>query len=282
MKHLLSKDLGIIFLLTTIYIVVVSLPNFHYQYPLDLIFFVFSFLFTGYSLVSLIRPEKSYTEILRKPVLILEFSVLMTLAVSVLLRFSYLGLHLRTLVMVLSIIIMVFSISAYIRRINYFKTHDRRVITAEPKKPAAPKKPSAPIKTEPIKTPTPKTIQRNRLMFNIDIILIEVLSILVLLSYFIKTFNSSILHFYIGLIYMLFLSGYTFCYVIFPSKDELSMRIRLLLSAGLSFPITSLIGLPLYFTSYGISTSSILFPITILTMIFGVFAYSRRLKAVNL
>jgi len=287
MKHLLSKDLGIIFLLTTIYVIVVSFPNFHYQYPLDLIFFLLSFLFTGYSLIALIRPEESYREILRKPVLILEFSVLLTLAVSVLIRFSYLGLHIRTLVMVLAILIMAFSISAYIRRINYFKTHDRLEITTRPKKSEPSKKSEPPIQQPSIKTESEKSLNRkqlrnNRLIFNIDIVLIEILSVFVLLSYFIKILNSSVLHFYLGLLYMLFLSGYTIGYIILPSKDELSTKMRILISIGISFPITSIVGLPLYSTSYGLSTSSILFPMTILTMIFGVFAYKRKLNALRI
>jgi uncharacterized membrane protein len=280
MKHLLSKDLGIIFLLTTIYVIVVSFPNFHYQYPLDLIFFLISFLFTGYSLIALIRPEESYREILRKPVLILEFSVLITLAVSVLIKFSYLGLHIRTLVMVLAILIMTFSIAAYIRRINYFKTHDRLKI-AHPKKSEPPMQ-QPPIKSESPKSPNQKQLQNNRLIFNIDILGIEILCVFVLLSYFIKILNSSVLHFYLGLLFMLFLSGYTIGYIIFPRKDELSTRIRILISIGISFPITSIVGLPLYYTSYGLSTSTILFPLTILTMIFGVFAYKRKLIALRI
>ena len=281
MKHLLSKDLGIIFLLTTVYVIVVSFPNFHYQYPLDLIFFLISFLFTGYSLVALIRPEESHRKILRKPVLILEFSVLLTLAVSVIIRFSYLGLHIRTLVMIMAILIMIFSISAYIRRINYFKTHDTLKIVPLPKKSQPPiQKPS--IKSESPISPNQKQLQNKRLIFNIDIIMIEILGVFVLLSYFIKILNSSVLHFYLGLLFMLFLSGYTLGYIILPRKDELSTRMRILISVGISFPITSIVGLPLYYTSYGLSSSSILFSLTILTMIFGVFAYKRKLNALNI
>jgi hypothetical protein len=101
MKRLYSKDLGIIFLLTAVYIILTSFPNFNEKYLMDTVFFVLFFLFTGYSLIALIRPKEDYKDILRKPVLLLEFSVLLTLAVSIILRFSYLGLKLRYLVMVL-------------------------------------------------------------------------------------------------------------------------------------------------------------------------------------
>ncbi|UTB33036.1 MAG: DUF1616 domain-containing protein [Methanobacterium sp. ERen5] len=120
MKRLYSKDLGIIFLLTAVYIILISFPNFGGKYILDMVFFALFFLFTGYSLIALIRPEEDYKDILSKPVLLLEFSVLLTLAVSIILMFSYLGPKIRSLVMVLSVIIMVMSISAYIRRINHY------------------------------------------------------------------------------------------------------------------------------------------------------------------
>ena len=139
MKRLLSKDLGLIFLLTTTYIILVSFPNLNYgKYFLDLGFLVLLFLFTGYSLISLLRPEENYSNILKKPVLILEFSVLLILTISLILKFSYLGLNLRLLVMVLAAVTMILSILAYIRRINYFKSNDYR----------PPQKPVKEIKTE--------------------------------------------------------------------------------------------------------------------------------------
>jgi uncharacterized membrane protein len=265
MKHLVSKDLGIIFLLTTIYIIIISFPNFNFKYQLDLIFFIFSFLFTGYSIISLLRPEEDYRDILHKPVLILEFSVLLSLAVSVLLRFSSLGLHLKSLVMVLSIIIMVLSVSAYIRRINYFKSHEKKVRTPKPQKKSFPKQKIA-----------------SKRFWYYDIILIDVLSVFVLISYFISVLNLSIIHNTVGLLYMLFLSGYMLVYIIIPIKNDVDTKIRIGLSFGFSLPITSLIGLPLHFTKYGISTSNILFLLAILTLILSMFAYIRRSNADNL
>ncbi len=139
MKRLLSKDLGLIFLLTTTYIILVSFPNLNYgKYFLDLGFLILLLLFTGYSLISLLRPEENYSNILKKPVLILEFSVLLILTISLILKFSYLGLNLRLLVMVLAAVTMILSILAYIRRINYFKSNDYR----------PPQKPVKEIKTE--------------------------------------------------------------------------------------------------------------------------------------
>jgi len=130
MKHLLSKDLGLIFLLTTIYIIIISFPHLIYNKSfLELGFLILLFLFAGYSLISLLRPEENYHNILHKPVLILEFSVLMILAVSIILKFSSLGLHLMILVSVMSIITMVFTISAYVRRIGYYNSNGKNIIS---------------------------------------------------------------------------------------------------------------------------------------------------------
>jgi len=69
----------------------------------------------------LLRPEENYNDILKKPILILEFSVLLFISLSVILKFSSLGLHLKSLTLFLSLITMFLTIAAYIRRTNYFK-----------------------------------------------------------------------------------------------------------------------------------------------------------------
>jgi uncharacterized membrane protein len=122
MKMLKSKDLMLIFILTSFYILVISFPNLNYNKSfLDIIFIILLFLFSGYSLLALLRPEENYVDILKKPVLILEFSVLLIISFSIILKFTALGLQLRYLTLVLSVITMFLTISAYIRRISYGK-----------------------------------------------------------------------------------------------------------------------------------------------------------------
>lgn len=291
MKHLLSKDLGIIFLLNTIYVLVVSFPNFHYSNHLSMIFFVASFLFSGYTLVALLRPEENYKDLLKKPVLILEFSVLITLIISVLFKFTYLGLHLKNLVLVLSVIIMILAISAYIRRINYFKAH-------EFKENSSPEK-MLDVSSEQVvqevqldenvlhskrqaKKSMPKTESSTPKRRNyLDLILIAFLSVFVIISYLIKPLNNYTFHYYLGFIYMLFLTGYPVTYIIFPIENELKLKIRLLLSVGISFPVTSIIGLPLYYSKYSFTAVSALLPLAVLTLVLIVFAYLRKANADN-
>jgi len=124
MKSFKSKDLMIIFLLSSIYIII-RLNPYHLVFNrsiLEYVSFILLILFLGYSLISLLRPEENYTDILKKPVGLLAFSALLIISVSVLLKFSSLGLHLKSLTLVLSIITMFLSLAAYIRRIRYFKS----------------------------------------------------------------------------------------------------------------------------------------------------------------
>lgn len=291
MKHLLSKDLGAIFLLTTIYVIVVSLPNFHYSNHLNIIFLVASFLFTGYSLVAFINPEKNSKKILKKPVLVLEFSLLITLIVSILLKFSFLGLHLNYLVLILSVIIMIISIFAYIKRINYFNAHEVVDTHSPPKKEVSSKDEEVektseeslqPEKPDPIIVENAKNeIKTEKLKRNVhlDLILVVILSAFVIVSYLIKPLYSNVVNYYLGLFYMVFLVGYPVTYILFPQKIELKLKIRLMISCGISFPVTSIIGLPLYYSKYSFTATSVLFPLAVLTLILSVLAYKRKIYA---
>ena len=119
MNSLKSKDLMSIFIMASIYILVISYQNLNFNKSiLEDIFLILLFLFSGYSLLSLLRPEESYIDIFKKPVLLLEFSILLILSISIILKFSVLGLNLKNLTIILAVITMFLSIMAYIRRIH--------------------------------------------------------------------------------------------------------------------------------------------------------------------
>jgi len=285
MKHLLSKDLKLIFLLSLIYIILISFPNLNFNKSfLELGFLVLSFLFAGYSLISLLRPEENYHEILNKPLLILEFSVLIILAVSVILKFS-LGLHVLILVTVMSIITMVLSLSAYIRRIGYYKPNGKKIVSHSPDEtPIQPEDATSPTEqktSQTIEKPTTKPDPKSKFSLFYDLILIDLLSIFAITTYFIHHLNINLLHDVIGIIYMVFIPGYMFMVILLPKKSSLGTIIRLGLSIGISLPITSLIGMVLYYTKYGISINSLLIPLAILTIILSIFAIRRRLRVYN-
>lgn len=285
MKHLLSKDLKLIFLLSLIYIILISFPNLNFNKSfLELGFLVLSFLFAGYSLISLLRPEENYHEILNKPLLILEFSVLIILAVSVILKFS-LGLHVLILVTVMSVITMVLSLSAYIRRIGYYRPNGKRIVSHSlDETPIQPEDATSPTEQKTSRTiakPTTKPGPKSRFSLFYDLILIDLLSIFAITTYFIHHLNINLFHSVIGIIYMVFIPGYMFMVILLPKKSSLGIIIRLGLSVGVTLPVTSLIGMVLYYTKYGISINSLLIPLAILTLILSVYAIKGRIKVYN-
>ena len=121
MRSLKSNDLVVFFLLTSLYILVMSYP-YHLNFNksiLEFVSIILLILFVGYPLISLLRPEENYTDILKKPFRLLGFNILLILIASIILRFSSLGLHLKPLTLFLSLITMMFALLAYIRRIGY-------------------------------------------------------------------------------------------------------------------------------------------------------------------
>ena len=127
MRSFKSKDLVMIFLLTSLYILVMSYP-YHLNFNrsiLEFVSIILLILFTGYPLISLLRPEENYIDILKKPIRLLGFNILLILSLSLILRFSSLGLHLKSLTLVLSLITMLLTEIAYVRRIRYNKSNEK-------------------------------------------------------------------------------------------------------------------------------------------------------------
>ena len=59
MSSLKSKDLMFIFIMASIYIIVISYLNLNFNKSiLENVFLILLFLFSGYSLISLLRPEE--------------------------------------------------------------------------------------------------------------------------------------------------------------------------------------------------------------------------------
>ena len=124
MRQIRSKDLGLIFLLTIIFITVTSYTKVDFtKYGLEVIFFILLSLFTGYAISALLKPGESFKSILNNPLLILEFAVLLNIIIGVSLKLSFLGFHLRFLILGLSITTILFTLAAYIRRNLYGKNH---------------------------------------------------------------------------------------------------------------------------------------------------------------
>ena len=171
--------------------------------------------------------------------------------------------------MVLAAITMILSILAYIRRINYFKSNDYM----------PPQKPVKEIKTEdkPVRTVEKPPIKSNRGSHK-DLLIIDIMTIFSLISFFIPLFNIGLLHNILGGFYMLLIPGYVVLTILVPENNDMGTLARLGIGAGLSLVITSLVGLTLYYTKYGISINSLLFSLSILTVILVIYAHIRRLR----
>lgn len=111
-----------------------------------------------------------------------------------------------------------------------------------------------------------------------DLIAIIALSILLILIIFF--FPENPIRVTIGLIFILFLPGYSLVSFLFPEKDIEDIE-RIALSFGLSIAIVPLIGLLLNYTPFGIRLSPVLFSISAFNILFASMAILRRRKSIE-
>ena len=82
----------------------------------------------------------------------------------------------------------------------------------------------------------------------------------------------------LGSLFVLFIPGHVAAEALFPRARELAAIERLALSVGLSLALVPLIGFLLSFTPWGVSLTSIMISLTILTMALALAAFERRFK----
>lgn len=107
-----------------------------------------------------------------------------------------------------------------------------------------------------------------------DLILINVLSVLLILVIFL--FPNSPVRILLGLPFVLFFTGYVSISALFPRKEELDIIERLAFGTGLSIAITSLIGLILNYTPFGIRVYSVMFSLFSFILLVSIAAIYRR------
>lgn len=108
-----------------------------------------------------------------------------------------------------------------------------------------------------------------------DIVLVNIIS--VLFVFVIAFFQNSVLRIILGLPFILFIPGYVLIRALFVGKKDLDWIERLILSLGLSIAVTSLIGLGLNYTSFGIKLYSVTFSLFSFTLLMsGVTVYRLR------
>lgn len=113
---------------------------------------------------------------------------------------------------------------------------------------------------------------------NIDLILILLITIFTVVSIFAPFLKDSFIRIILGILFVLFLPGYSLIAALFPKKDDLDSIERLALSFGLSIAITPLIGLILNYTPFGIRLEPIIISISAFTILMSIIALIRRSK----
>ena len=89
-----------------------------------------------------------------------------------------------------------------------------------------------------------------------------------------------------GVIFVLFLPGYTFTRALFQdnifkgsSKGDLEIIVQIVLSVGMSITLVSIVGLLLYYSPWGLDLAAIVFSLLVLTFVFSTVAVVREYNA---
>lgn len=85
-----------------------------------------------------------------------------------------------------------------------------------------------------------------------------------------------VIRYLLGFTFILFIPGYCFVEALFPKKGELDEIERFSLSIGLSLAISPLTALVLNFTPWGIQTIPVFISLSLVTLVFGLFAAWRK------
>ncbi|HEY0196510.1 MAG TPA: DUF1616 domain-containing protein, partial [Methanobacterium sp.] len=113
----------------------------------------------------------------------------------------------------------------------------------------------------------------------LDLVVVLLLTIICAIFVLEPILNQSIFNSAPGLFLMLFLPGYALIAAIYPKKDDLSSAARLVLSFGVSYFLTSVIGLALNYTQWGNSLNPILLVLTVFTLFSIGTAFLTRIRS---
>nr|WP_319374372.1 DUF1616 domain-containing protein [uncultured Methanobacterium sp.] len=255
MKGTSSKDLLLLFVLAIITAVFTSINPLN-SFIMNIFFFILIFILSGYSLMSVLYPEENYAGIIRKPLLLIELCVFLTVLISVILKYSTIGLQLRDLTLILALITVVLSITAHILRINYFK----------------------PGIEETIKPGIEETSTSLKKVLPMNLVTFIVLSILMIITVLVPPLNKTSLWMIPGSLFVCFIPGYLLLAVMFPKNDDLELIERIALGFGASLILTSLIGLAFNYTPWSIRLELILIVLAVFSIIFCLITFIRIKK----
>ena len=258
MKKAPSKDL-VLFLVLSILIVVFTSIKLIDNFIMDIILFILIFVSSGYSLIAVLYPEENHKGLLKKPLLFLELSVFLTVLVSVILKYSSLGLQFRDLILILSLTTIVLTITTYVLRTNQFKANLGEEKHAEP------------VTTSEMLTFTSK----GGLPY---LTALTILSLLMIITVIVPPLNKTALWMVPGSLFICFIPGYLLLAIMFPKNDDLELIERLALAGGASLILTSLVGLTFNYTSWSIRLELILIVLAVFSLLFSLITIFRMKK----
>jgi len=99
----------------------------------------------------------------------------------------------------------------------------------------------------------------------IDLLIIDILSVLLILI--IIFIPATVARVILGLPFLLFFPGYVLVAALFP-RSEMDAIERIALSFGMSIAVTTLIGLGLNYTSWGIRLETVLYSISLSSLFY--------------
>ncbi len=102
------------------------------------------------------------------------------------------------------------------------------------------------------------------------------ISVIILLLFLAVAFTSGAIRIVLGLLLTLFFPGYTLLSALFPKQDSLGGVERIALSFGLSIAVTTLVGLILNYTPWGISLYPFLISVTLFILVTSAIAWYRQ------
>ena len=111
-----------------------------------------------------------------------------------------------------------------------------------------------------------------------DLLLVVLATILCVIIVVNPILNNNVIRIILGLIFILFIPGYSLIAALFPKKNDLNNTERAALSFSMSIAITPLIGLLLNYTPFGIRLAPILLSLSLFTILMISVAYIRRCK----
>ncbi|KAF5431156.1 putative membrane protein [Candidatus Methanophagaceae archaeon] len=115
----------------------------------------------------------------------------------------------------------------------------------------------------------------NSLKSGWDLVLVNIISAMLIVV--ISFFSDSPARIILGLPFILLFPGYMLICALFPSRKDLELVERLMLSMGLSIAVTSLMGLALNYTYFGITLYSVTVSLFLFMLLMSaVAAYRRR------